>query len=107
MADIMGMMKKAQELQAKMGDMQEEMARTEVEGTAGAGMVTVKLTAKGEMLGLSIDPAMFKEDDVEILEDLIIAAHSDARKKGEALTAEKMAEMTAGLPIPPGMKLPF
>lgn len=107
MADIMGMMKKAQELQAKMGDMQEEMAKTEVEGASGAGMVTVTLTAKGEMVGLSVDPSLFAEHDVEVLEDLIIAAHSEARKKGEALMAEKMSEMTAGLPIPPGMKLPF
>lgn len=107
MKDIMGMMKKAQELQAKMGDMQDELAKTHVEGAAGAGMVAVTLTAKGEMVGIKIDPSLFAEDEVEMLEDLLIAAHNDARKKGETLMTEKMSEMTAGIPLPPGMKLPF
>jgi DNA-binding YbaB/EbfC family protein len=70
-------------------------------------MVTVTLTGKGAMQAVKIDPSMFKEDDVEILEDLIIAAHNDAKAKVEAMIAEKTKEMTAGLPIPPGMKLPF
>ena len=70
-------------------------------------MVSVRLTGKGLMKGLSIDPSMFKEDDVEILEDLIVAAHNDAKAKVEAMMAERTMELTAGLPIPPGMKLPF
>jgi len=107
MKDIMGMMKKAQEMQAKVGEMQAELEATEVQGTAGAGMVTVTLTGKGDMRGVKIDPSLLKEEEAEILEDLIIAAHSDARAKAESLSQEKMQEMTAGLPIPPGMKLPF
>lgn len=107
MKDLMGLMKKAGEMQTKMQEMQEEAASAEVEGTAGGGMVTVKLSGKGEMRGLSIDPSLLKEEEAEILEDLIIAAHGDAKAKSEALMAEKMQEMTAGLPLPPGMKLPF
>ena len=107
MKDLMGMMKKAQEMQAKMGEMQSELENTEVEGNAGAGMVTVTLSGKGDMKGIKIDPSLLKEEEAEILEDLLIAAHADARTKAEALSQEKMQEMTAGLPIPPGMKMPF
>ncbi|MGJ8569265.1 MAG: YbaB/EbfC family nucleoid-associated protein [Hoeflea sp.] len=107
MKDIMGMMGKIKDMQAKMERMQEELAELECEGVAGGGMVTVRLTGKGLMKGLSIDPSMFKEDDVEILEDLIVAAHNDAKAKLEATVAERTKELTAGLPIPPGMKLPF
>lgn len=107
MRDLMNIMKQAKEMQAKMQGLQEEMAAMEASGTAGGGMVTVTLSGKGELRGLKIDPSMFKEDDVEILEDLIIAAHSDAKAKVEEAVAEKTREMTAGLPIPPGMKLPF
>lgn len=107
MRDLMGMMGKVKEMQEKMGEMQDEIAATEIEGTSGGGMVTVKINGKGVMLGLSIDPSLFKEDDVEILEDLIVAAFNDAKGKAETVTAEKTAELTAGLPIPPGMKLPF
>ncbi|MGE3245362.1 MAG: YbaB/EbfC family nucleoid-associated protein [Beijerinckiaceae bacterium] len=107
MKDIMGLMKKAQEMQARMQEMQAEMENTEVEGQSGGGMVKVKLTAKGAMRAVSIDPSLMKEDEAEIVEDLIIAAHEDARKRAEALMEEKMKAMTAGLPLPPGMKLPF
>ncbi|GAB5464293.1 MULTISPECIES: YbaB/EbfC family nucleoid-associated protein [Hoeflea] len=107
MKDIMGMMGKIKDMQAKMERMQEELAELECEGVAGGGMVSVRLTGKGLMKGLSIDPSMFKEDDVEILEDLIVAAHNDAKAKVEAMMAERTKELTAGLPIPPGMKLPF
>lgn len=107
MKDIMGLMKKAGEMQAKMQEMQEEAAKAEVTGTAGGGLVTVTMSGKGEMRGLSIDPSLFKEDDVEILEDLIMAAHNDAKGKSESLMQEKMQDLTAGLPLPPGMKLPF
>jgi len=107
MKDIMGMMGKIKDMQSKMEKMQEELADLECEGVAGGGMVSVRLTGKGLMKGLSIDPSMFKEDDVEILEDLIVAAHNDAKAKVETMMAERTKELTAGLPIPPGMKLPF
>ncbi|HEX5935714.1 MAG TPA: YbaB/EbfC family nucleoid-associated protein [Pseudorhizobium sp.] len=107
MRDIMGMMGKVKEMQAKMEQMQADIAALDVEGKSGGGLVSVRLNGKGEMLGLKIDPSLFKEDDVEILEDLIIAAHQDAKGKAEAMAAEKTRELTAGLPIPPGMKLPF
>lgn len=107
MKDIMGMMKKAQEMQAKIGEMQAELENATVEGQAGGGMVAVTLSGKGEMKGLKIDPSLLNPEEAEILEDLLMAAHADARKKAEEMSASKMQEMTAGLPIPPGMKLPF
>lgn len=107
MKDIMGLMKKAGEMQAKMQEMQEEAANAEVEGTAGGGLVTVTLSGKGELKGVKIDPSLLKEDEGEILEDLLIAAHNDAKGKSEAVMQEKMQTLTAGLPLPPGMKLPF
>ncbi|MBB3976490.1 hypothetical protein GGQ64_001679 [Rhizobium azooxidifex] len=107
MRDIMGMMGKVKEMQAKMEQLQEEIAALTVDGTSGAGLVTVTLDGKGGMRGLKVDPSLFKEDDVEILEDLIVAAHKDAKDKAEALAAEKTKALTAGLPIPPGFKLPF
>ena len=107
MRDIMGMMGKVKEMQAKMEKMQEEIAALEVSGTSGGGLVAVTLDGKGSLKGLKTDPSPFKEDDVEILEDLTVAAHKDAKDKAEAETAEKTRELTAGLPIPPGMKLPF
>ena len=107
MRDIMGMMGKVKEMQAKMEKMQEEIAALEVAGTSGGGLVSVTLDGKGSLKGLKIDPSLFKEDDVEILEDLIVAAHKDAKDKAEAAAAEKTKALTAGLPIPPGFKLPF
>lgn len=107
MKDLMGMMGKAKEMQAKFEAMQQEIAAMEVTGQAGGGAVTVTLTGKFEMKTLDIDPSLFKEDDVEILEDLILAAHNDAKAKVEAAMQEKTQEMTSGLPLPPGMKLPF
>ena len=107
MKDLMGLMSKAKEMQQKMADMQAEMETVTTDGTAGGGMVTVTLTGKGVMQSIKIDPSVFSEDDVEILEDLIIAAHGDAKSKIEILVQEKTAEMTAGLPLLPGMKLPF
>ena len=107
MKDIMGMMKAAGEMKGKMEAMQAELASLVVEGRSGGGMVTVSLSGKGDLKGLKIDPSLFKEDDVEVLEDLIVAAHADAKAKSEAEMQRKMAEVTAGLPIPPGMKFPF
>ena len=107
MKDLMGLMGKAKEMQAKFEAMQQEVASIEASGQAGGGMVSVTLSGKMEMKTLKIDPSLFKEDEVEILEDLILAAHNDAKAKVEAVLQEKTREMTAGLPIPPGMKLPF
>jgi len=107
MKDLMGMMGKVQEMQAKMSEIQDEIENTIVEGTAGGGMVSVTMSGKGTLKGLNIDPCLLNPDEGEILEDLIIAAHADAAAKAEATKAQKMQELTAGLPIPPGMKLPF
>lgn len=107
MVDFMGMMKKAEELQKKMQEMQDEAGRATVEGRSGGGLVSVTMTGKGELKGLKIDPSLFKEDDVEVLEDLIVTAHNEAKSKAEQMMQQKMAEMTQGLPLPPGMKLPF
>lgn len=107
MKDLLGLMGKAKEMQAKMQAMQEEMASLEAAGVAGGGMVSVVLTGKFEMKSLKIDPSLFKETEVEILEDLLLAAHNDAKAKVERAMQEKTQELTAGLPLPPGMKLPF
>ena len=107
MKDIMGLMKQAQAMQAKMGEMQAQLEQTEVQGQSGGGLVRVTLTAKGAMRGVTIDPSLLKPEEAEIVEDLIVTAHEDARRKGEALMEEKMKSITAGLPLPPGMKLPF
>ncbi|MFC6490577.1 YbaB/EbfC family nucleoid-associated protein [Nitratireductor sp. GCM10026969] len=107
MRDLMGMLGKAKEMQEKFQAVQEEIAAMEIDGQAGGGAVKVTLSGRFEMKKLHIDPSLFKEDDVEILEDLILAAHNDAKAKLEAAMQQKTQEMTAGLPIPPGMKLPF
>lgn len=105
MADFLGMMKQAAALQSKMQEMQAELDMIEVEGTAGGGLVAVKLTAKGEMKAVSIDPSLMKAEEKEIVEDLLVAAHGDARRKAEAVLQEKMQGLTGGLSLPPGLKL--
>jgi DNA-binding YbaB/EbfC family protein len=105
MPDFMGLMKQAAELQTKMQELQEELDRIEVEGTAGGGLVTVKLSAKGEMKAASIDASLLKPEEKDIVEDLLVAAHADARRKAEAVMQEKMKSLTGGLPLPPGLKL--
>ena len=107
MKDLLGLMGKAKEMQAKFQAMQDEIANIEASGQAGGGLVTVTLSGKFEMKSLKIDPSLFREDDIEVLEDLILAAHNDAKTKVEQTMQEKTRELTAGLPIPPGMKLPF
>ncbi len=107
MKDLLGLMGKAKEMQAKFQAMQEEIANMEASGQAGGGLVQVILNGKFEMKTLKIDPSLFKEDQVEILEDLILAAHNDAKGRIEQVMQEKTQALTAGLPIPPGMKLPF
>jgi DNA-binding YbaB/EbfC family protein len=105
MADFLGLMKQATELKSKMEAMQAELDRLEVEGSAGGGLVTLTISGKGELRGARIDDSLLKPDQKEILEDLIVAAHADARRKLEAMLAEKMQAMTGGLPLPPGLKL--
>ncbi len=105
MRDLMGMMKQAQELQAKFQRMQEQLSEMEVDGQAGAGLVQVTLNGKGEVRRLKIDPSLMKPDETEILEDLIIAGMQDAKAKVDSATQAKMQELTGGLPLPPGLKL--
>lgn len=107
MRDIMGMMKEMAGLKAKMEAMQAELDETLVEGQSGAGLVKVTLTAKGALKAVSIDPDLLKPEDREMVEDLLLAAHADARAKTESVIAEKMQALTGGLPLPPGFKLPF
>lgn len=105
MRDLMGMMDQIKQLQEKMQQLQAELERTEVSGTAGGGLVTVTLTAKGEMKGVTIDASLMKPEEKEIAEDLVVAAHADARTKAERLVQEKASALTGGLPLPPGLKL--
>ncbi len=105
MPDFLGLMKQATELKSKMEAMQAELDRMEVEGTAGGGLVTLKISGKGDLRGAHVDDSLLKPDQKEILEDLIVAAHAEARRKLEAMLAEKMQAMTGGLPLPPGLKL--
>jgi DNA-binding YbaB/EbfC family protein len=107
MKDMFGLMKQAQAMQQKMQDLQAEVENVTVEGQSGGGMVRVTMSAKGVMRAISIDDSLLQPSEKEILEDLLVTAHEDARRKGEALVAEKMQAITAGLPLPPGMKLPF
>ena len=107
MRDFMGLMKQASQLQEKMQTLQAEVAALEATGTSGAGLVTVVVDGKGGLKRIKIDPSLAKPDEVEILQDLIVAAANDARGKAEALAAEKMKTLTAGLPLPPGLTLPF
>jgi DNA-binding YbaB/EbfC family protein len=103
---LAGMMKQAQAMQDNMKKMQDQLATIEVEGQAGAGMVKVLMTCKNDVKRVSIDPSLLG-DDKDMLEDLVAAAFNDAVRKAEATTNEKMSGMTAGLPLPPGFKLPF
>ena len=107
MKNLGNLMKQAQQMQSKMADMQAKMGEMEVEGSSGGGMVGVTLTAKGEVKAVRIDPSLLTPSEKEILEDLIIAAFSDAKTKADRAATEKMQELTAGLPLPPGMKAPF
>tara|TARA_B100001093_G_scaffold158391_1_gene150914 strand:- start:978 stop:1301 length:324 start_codon:yes stop_codon:yes gene_type:complete len=107
MVNIGNMMKQAQQLQKKMAEAQDKLNEIEVEGSSGGGLVKVTATAKGNFKRISIDDSLIKSDEKEILEDLIIAAINDAKQKGENAAQEEMKSLTGGLPLPPGMKLPF
>lgn len=105
MADFMGMMKQAAQLQQKMQEMQAELDRLEVTGTAGGGLVSVTLSAKGDLRAVQLDESLMQPSEKEIAEDLLVTAHADARRKAEALMQEKMKSLTGGLSLPPGLKL--
>lgn len=105
MKNLADIMKQAQQLQGRMEAMQVELDAAEIEGRAGGGLVAVVMSGKGAVKKVSIDPSLMKEDEREILEDLIVAAAADARHKAEVLAAEKMKSVAGGLPIPPGFGL--
>ena len=107
MVNFGNMMKQAQQLQKKMAEAQDKLNEIEVEGTSGGGLVKIIATAKGSFKKISIDNSLIKTDEKEILEDLIVAAINDAKQKGETAAQEEMKSLTGGLPLPPGMKLPF
>ena len=107
LGDMGKLMKQAQEMQSKMQEAQDRLDEIEVTGESGAGMVKATASAKGEIKGLSIDPSLFNPDDREVVEDLIVAAIKDAQAKGAEAAQAEMGKVTEGLPLPPGMKLPF
>ena len=107
LGDMAGMMKKAQEMQGKMAQLQEEMANITVTGESGAGLVKATATAKGELTGLDIDPSIFNGDDKEVVEDLILAAIKDAQSKATERAQAEMSKLTEGMGLPKDMKLPF
>lgn len=107
MKNMSQMLKQAQQMQERMQAMQAELERMEVTGTAGGGLVSVTLNGKGVLTGVTIDPSLLQPGEGEVVEDLIKAAHSDARTKVDQKSAEEMAKLTGGLQLPPGFKLPF
>lgn len=107
MKSFSDMMKQAQEMQGKMGEMQERLKDIEVKGVAGAGMIEVTLNGQGIMKKVSIDPALYSSEEAEVVEDLIVAAHNDAKAKTDAKLQEEMAKLTGGMGLPAGLKLPF
>jgi DNA-binding YbaB/EbfC family protein len=107
MKNLGQMMKQAQQMQAKMAELQAALDQAEVTGQSGGGMVTITTSAKGDPKKVKIDPTLINPSDAEVLEDLIVAALRDARQKGEAMVQEEMSKLTGGLSLPPGFKLPF
>lgn len=107
MKNLAGLMKQAGQMQAKMQEMQARLETLEVQGEAGAGLVTVTLSGKGDLRRLRVDPKLADPGEMEMLQDLVVAAHADARRKMEATAAEEMEKVTGGLQLPGGMKLPF
>ena len=101
------MIKQAQEMQKKMKELQEGIANLEVEGSSDGGLVKITVTGKGEVKKIKIDPSLMKPEESEILEDLIVAAFNEAKKKSEEASAEEMKKLTGGLNLPPGFKMPF
>lgn len=107
MKNLADIMKQVSSMQSRMGDMQAKLEQLVISGQSGGGLVKVTLNGKGNLQSVAIDPSLMKADEREILEDLIVAAHADAKGKVEAAAAEEMKAVTGGLPLPPGLKLPF
>jgi DNA-binding YbaB/EbfC family protein len=107
MKNLAGLMKQASQMQAKMEEMQARMEAASVEGQSGAGMVTVTLSGKGDLRDVKIDPKLADPAEMEMLQDLLVSAHADAKRKLDAAMAEEMSKVTGGLQLPGGMKLPF
>ena len=107
MKNLAGLMKQAQAMQQNMQDMQARLEALEIRGESGAGLVRLTLSGKGELKSAAIDPKLLDPNDAEMLQDLIVAAHRDAKSKLEAITAEEMQKATGGMSLPPGLKLPF
>ena len=107
MKNLGNMLKQAQQMQTKMAEMQAKMADLEIAGQSGGGMVKVTLNGKGDLRKLKIDPALVDRNEIEVMEDLVVAAFNDAKGKVDRTMAEKMSELTGGLQLPPGFKLPF
>lgn len=106
MKDLGNLLKQAQDMQAKLAAFQEDLSKVELEGSAGGGLVRARLNGKGTLVKLAIDPSLLKADEKEILEDLIVAAHADARAKLDSHMSTEMGKFTSGLGLPPGLKLP-
>ncbi len=107
MKNLAGLMKQAGQMQAKMAEMQAKLEEMEIEGNSGAGMVSLVLSGKGALKSIKIDPKLADPAEIEMLEDLLVAAHADAKRKLEVQAAEAMEQVTGGLQLPGGMKLPF
>jgi len=107
LGNIMDLMKQAQAMQARMQELQAELERAEIEGASGGGLVRVVLNGKGELKRVKIDPSLIKPEEAEILEDLLVAAHADAKSRSDAEMQKRMADMAGGMGLPPGFKLPF
>ena len=105
--NIAKMMKQAQQMQAKLGELQTEMEAREFEGSAGGGAVKLKLTGKGHLTGITLDASLINADEKDMLEDLITAAHRDAKEKADAAMTDAMGSLTGGMNLPAGLKLPF
>ncbi len=107
MKNLAGLMKQASQMQSKMAEMQAKLEALEIEGSSGAGMVHVTLSGKGDLKRVKLDPKLLDPAEAEMVEDLLVAAHADARRKLEAQTAEEMEKVTGGMSLPGGLKLPF
>ena len=107
MKNLSDMMKQVEAMQSRMSEMQAKLEASTVTGQSGGGLVRATLNGKGALIGISVDTSLLKADEKEILEDLIVAAHADAKAKVEQLMAQEMKSVTGGLPLPPGLKLPF
>ena len=107
MKKLAGLIKQASQMQSKMAEMHAKLETMEIEGSAGAGMVALTLSGKGELKRVKLDPKLADPEELEMLQDLMVAAHADAKRKLEAMTAEEMEKGTGGMQLPGGMKLPF